>query len=284
MSENYTGFKEFVTSGKNIDTLHSEGKLPIPDKRQAWYPNMYVILIDEINDQHTGLAKVKGDMLIRLNPKLQAGGIKARNAEQSFALDALLDPTIELVVLTGKAGSGKSLLALAGALTGYEKKQYNQIILSKPMTQIGKHKLGTLPGEVEEKFSPYLVNYESNFKQICGKQVKLEDVMSNYNIEFRPIQLFLGASYTETFLCIDESQNLENLEIGALLTRTGEGSKICIMGDYKQIHDQINIKQQGIRKLTNDLRIKNSPLVAVIELQKCERGLLASLIGDVFGD
>jgi PhoH-like ATPase len=284
LSDNYTGFKTVEVDGKKIDDLFAAGSVPIWDKRVAWYQNMYMTLVDEINPQHTGVARVCGEDLVKLSPRLQAAGVKSRNCEQLFALDALLDPTIELVVLTGGFGTGKTLLAIAGAIAGYEQKNYSQIILSKPMTQIGKHKIGTLPGEIADKFHPYLVNYESNFKQICGKHMGLQDVLEHYNIEFRPIQLFLGASFVDTFLIVDEAQNLENLEVGALLTRAGEGSKICIMGDYKQVHDQIDMKAQGIKKLVNDLRIKNSPLVAVIELQRCERSPLASLIGEVFGE
>ncbi len=282
MSDNYTGIRSITTTSQNIDTLFKEGKISIWDKRIAWYQNMYVNLTSETDPQHTGVARVKGEELIKINPKLIAANIKPRNCEQLFALDALLDPEIELVVLTGGYGTGKTLLSIAGAIAGYEKKCYNQIILSKPMTQIGKHKLGTLPGEVGDKFNPYLVNYESNFRQICGRQMKLEDILDQYNMEFRPIQLFLGASFVDTFLIVDEGQNLENLEVGALLTRAGEGSKICIMGDYKQVHDQIDMRAQGLKRLVNDLRVKNSPLVAVVELQRCERGALASLMGTVF--
>jgi len=284
LSDNYQGFRVVNVDGKKIDDLFAVGKIPIWDKRIAWYQNMYVNLIDETNPQHTGVGRVVGEEVIKLNPKMQLAGVKSRNVEQLFALDALLDPKIELVILTGRAGTGKTLLAIAGAIDGYERKNYSQIILSKPMTQIGKHKIGTLPGEIADKFHPYLINYESNFKQICGKHMGLQDILEHYNIEFRPIQLFLGASFVDTFLIVDEAQNLENLEVGALLTRAGEGSKICIMGDYKQVHDQIDMRAQGIKKLVNDQQIKNSPLVATIELQHCERGALANLIGTVFGE
>lgn len=283
MSENYTGTRVVEVEADKINELYSKGSIEIWDKRQAWYPNLYLELIDITNPQHTALGKVKDGKIVKLDNKVKMAGLKPRNKEQVFAFDALLDSNIELVVLTGRFGSGKTLAALAAGIEQLEDNTYKKFILSKPMTQIGKHKLGTLPGEADQKFNPYLINYESNFQQIMDNDdLKLEDLLDQYAIEFRPIQLFLGASFRKTYLVVDEASNLETLELGALLSRAGEGSKIVIMGDYKQNHDQVNY--QGIKKLVNDTKIKNSPLTAVIELQKCERGALAQLIGDVFNE
>lgn len=281
LSDNYTGFRTIEVPKNLIDQLYQEGKIEVPDKRIAWYPNMYVELVS-LDDQSTGLGKYKEDKIIRVDPKRFRGILKPKNREQIFAVDAMMDQDIKMVALSGKPGSGKSILALMAAIYGIDKKLYNRVILTKPMTQITKHKLGSLPGITEEKFHPYLLNYLSNIQQLVGKSVTLEDMESQYYMEFIPLQLFLGASFINTFLVVDEAQSLTQIEMGAILTRAGEGSKVIVLGDYLQIHDPINQKDQGLRRLANDKRVKQSPITAVVELQKCERSELAALMAEVF--
>lgn len=286
MTTNYKGFREIIVENDELlEQLFSKGSAPLPDPELEKYQNLYIQLTSPCRPKNSKvLVKVMGNNLVPLPKRLNAMGLEARNREQVFALDALLDPQIQCVVLTGKPGTGKTLSALAAGMAGIEKKKYSRLILSKPMTQIGKHKLGTLPGEVNEKFHPYLVNYQSNFNQILSKNVGLDYVIQAYRVEFIPIQLFLGASFADTFLIVDEVQNLENIELGAILTRMGEGSKIIIMGDYKQVHDEIDLSKQGLCKLVNSPVIQASPLVAVVELQKCERSDLSALMASVFDE
>lgn len=196
----------------------------------------------------------------------------------------LIDHPEHLYITNNFIVTHNTILSLGAGLQAIEDQKYKKLILSKPMTQIGKHQLGILPGEASDKLRPFLVNYESNLTQIVGDDVSIDDIVEQYHIEFRPIQLFLGASFANTFLIIDEAANLEVKDIGALLSRAGENCKVVIMGDHKQIHDKIEKKNEGLRKLVNDKRIKESPFCAVVELQKCERSRLATLIGDIFGE
>jgi hypothetical protein len=196
----------------------------------------------------------------------------------------LIDHPEHLYITNNFIVTHNTLLSVASGLQAIEDKKYKRLILSKPMTQIGKHPLGILPGSVDEKLEPFLINYESNFRQLVSDDISMKDIIEQYHIEFRPIQLFLGASFTDTFLIIDEAANLEVKDIGALLSRAGENCKVVIMGDHKQIHDKIEKKNEGLRKLVNDKKIKESSFCAVVNLEKCERSRLATLIGDIFDE
>ena len=279
---NYKGFIDVPSSDSLVNQLHEEGHIDIPELVFPIYQNMYVELTG--SEGHTGLARVKGDQLVKFSfpKKSKQIGIKPKNREQVYALDALLDPSISLVVLSGGPGVGKTILAIAGALNGYEKKIYKKIILSKPMTQITKNKMGALPGELSEKFNPYLRNYLSNFQQLMGDHVSINDLAGPLQVEFLPVQMFLGSSFVNTFLVIDEAQGLTKSELGALITRVGEGSKMVILGDLLQLHEPIEPKQQGLRVAINDERFKQAEFVATIELAKCERSPLARLAGEIF--
>lgn len=186
-------------------------------------------------------------------------------------------------MFTGRTGSGKSFCTLAAALHFVEKGTYEKVILSRPMTQIGKHKLGTLPGSSTEKLEPYLSNYTTNLEQFAGRR-NVQSLIDNYKLEFVPIQLMRGASFNNCLIIIDEIQDLRQEDILAIGTRTGENSKIVMMGDLQQRDSPIAMKKTGLYHLTQSHVVKSSPLAACVELQKCERSATSRMFARAFDE
>jgi PhoH-like ATPase len=283
-AEKYTGYREFSVSSEVIDALHKNKIIEVWDKRLGLTPNLYLELKDISNEKHTALAKVLSDGRIsKLEPRT-ASGIKPRNREQVFALDALLDDNIKVVVLTGKAGTGKSYIVLAAALQKIEEAKYKKVVLTRPMSEVGKYKLGALPGGLDEKFGPYLLNYTTNLEQFTGSSETVQDLLDQSKFEMVPIQLMRGASFTNCLLIADEIQILPPMEILTIGSRIGEGSKIVICGDLQQRDEHIAKEKTGLYKMINDKTVKDSPLAAVVELTQIERGPVARLFCCVFED
>jgi len=157
------------------------------------------------------------------------------------------------------------------------------------MSQVGKRDLGILPGDISEKFNPYLMNYLCNIEQIIKfdkkshtKLTDINDIFDRYNIQVVPLQVIRGASWVNTFIIADETQVLDYHEMATLGTRVGERSKIVILGDLNQRDEKIAIPSTGLYKFINSEKAMASPLVASIELLKCERGEISALFADVF--
>jgi PhoH-like ATPase len=306
--ESYTGVKVINTDKDVIDELYREGDLPVEffDGRLklADHQNMYVVLTNKVENEDgtvlipstsNAIARVMGNKLVKLPIQKDAliGGIRPRNKEQQMALDALTDDTIQAVTLTGPAGTGKTLLTLAAALHKIEQGKYSRIILTRPMTQVGKHDLGILPGEVNDKFGPYLQNYMCNMefllkgnaaRSMRDQQNNMQAILEHYKMEFVPLQLIRGASWPDTFIIADEVQTLDAHEMLTLGTRVGENSKMVIMGDLAQRDERIAKDKTGLWRFSNSDIAKKSPLVAHIELLKCERSEISRLFAQVFED
>lgn len=285
MAENYTGVKVITARPEIINELYEKKKVEIFDNRYTWHQNMFVVIKDETKGQQSALGRVKGHYVHLLPPDhfLTVQGIAPRNKEQKMALSALIDDAIKVVVFTGKAGVGKTILTLASAIEKIQQRQYNRIILTRPMSWVGKHGLGALPGDVQEKFGPYLENYMCNLEfMLEGKKERVQDIISQCKMEFIPLQLIRGASWAHSFIIADEVQTLDYHEMVTLGTRVGEGSKLVIMGDLAQRDEKIAKDKTGIHKFVNSDLAKSSEFVASIELLKSERSSVAELFAEVF--
>lgn len=282
LSDKFTGYRQFSVAGEVIDELHSKKSVDIWDKRLQLFPNMYLELRDIVNDKHTVLARVLPDNKIKKIDSLTISGITARNREQVFALDALMDDSIPVVVLTGSAGTGKTLITLATAMELVGRHRYKKVIITRPMSEVGKYKLGSLPGDASEKFGPYLQNYTTNIEIFGGNKWGLEDLIDQGRFEIIPIQLMRGASFNECLVIADEVQVLNYMDMLTIGTRVGENSKIVLLGDLNQRDENISREKTGIYKLINDKLSKESPLVAAIDLVQCERSKTARFFASVF--
>jgi len=286
--EAYTGIQVVSVNTDKINQLYKEKYLDIlPDfsiSKNFWQ-NEYVVIKDNSGLSKSALTRHQGTRLQLLDlPKdLKISGVRPKNKEQWMAFDALLDDSVRVVTLTGKAGTGKTLLSLAAALHLFETSEsYNKIILTRPMSWVGKHGLGSLPGDVEDKFNPYLQNYMCNIEHLLGGKKSIMDLIKQYNVEFIPIQLIRGASWANAIILADEVQVLGYDEMVALGTRVGHDSKMIIMGDLAQRDEKIARDKTGIHKFVNDDRVKRSTFTASIDLIKSERSEIAALFAEVF--
>lgn len=217
--------------------------------------------------------------------KQNAFGIDPRNAEQTFAIHALLDPEIKLVSLTGKAGTGKTLLALAAALQ--QLNQFKQILLARPIVPLSNRDIGFLPGDVNEKIGPYMQPLYDNLGVIRSRHslqshenMKIDELTKNNQLVITPLAYIRGRSLNDCYFIVDEAQNLTPHEIKTIITRAGEGTKMVFTGDMQQIDSPyLDIKSNGLAYLTD--RMMGQDIFAHINLIKGERSYLAELASDL---
>ena len=208
-------------------------------------------------------------------------GIDPRNAEQTFAIDALSNPEIQLVSLTGKAGTGKTLLALATALQQH--KRYKQIFLARPIVPLANRDMGFLPGDLKEKMDPYMQPLYDNLTVIKHKFshqspefLRINDMMKEEKLVITPLAYIRGRSLSSIFFIVDEAQNLTPHEIKTIITRAGEGTKMVFTGDIEQIDSPyLDIASNGLSYLSD--KMKNQDIFAHVNLVKGERSFLAEL-------
>lgn len=208
-------------------------------------------------------------------------GIDPRNAEQTFAIEALTNPDVQLVSLTGKAGTGKTLLALAAALQQY--KRYKQIFLARPIVPLANRDLGFLPGDVKEKMDPYMQPLYDNLTVIKHKFshqspefMRINDMVKEEKLVITPLAYIRGRSLSNIFFIVDEAQNLTPHEIKTIITRAGEGTKMVFTGDIEQIDSPyLDIASNGLSYLSD--KMKDQEIFAHVNLVKGERSFLAEL-------
>ena len=217
--------------------------------------------------------------------KTRTYGIDPRNAEQTFALDALLRPEVQLVALTGKAGTGKTLLALAAAI--HQRKDYTQIFLARPIIPLGNRDIGYLPGDVDDKIGPYMQPLFDNlsvikqrFKQQSKEFSRIEEMQQTEKLLITPLAYIRGRSLSRVFFIVDEAQNLTPHEVKTIITRAGEGTKLVFTGDIQQIDSPyLDTKSNGLTYLAD--RMKGQDVFAHVHLVKGERSYLADLASNL---
>ena len=242
------------------------------------------MLVSNSNDKKTALARFYkyNDPLVKMYKMDDVWGIDARNKEQSFALELLMDPDVEVVSLIGQAGSGKTLLAVAAGLEQVlgDDNEYKKLIVSRPIQPLGKD-IGYLPGTLEEKMDPWLMPIKDNLEFLLGND---RDTVKMYFekgvIEIEAITYIRGRSITNAFIIIDEAQNLTRHELKTILTRVGEGTKIILTGDIEQI-DNIYIDETSNGLTYAVEKFKEHDISGHITLQKGERSKVATLAAKI---
>jgi len=245
------------------------------------YPNQFIMLISNSNDKKTALAKFENyskplQKIVKSNKKIWS--TEPRNKEQQFAFELLLDPAIPVVSLVGKAGSGKTLLALASGLeqTFGKGALYKKIVVTKPVEPVGKD-IGFLPGSMEEKMLPWLAPIQDNLQFLMGDdKATLELYMEKGQIEVEAMTFIRGRSISNAFIVIDEVQNMTQHEIKTVLTRVGEGTKIVLTGDIEQIDNvYIDATNNGLSYVVE--RLKDEQITGHVTLLKGERSKVATI-------
>lgn len=303
--ELYNGFTNIKTSKKILDEMKNNGEIANKFKKNIngnFYPNQFIRLLKKLDDENA-------EMIIRYSPeddkfkqfKYYLGqelfGIKSRNDEQTMAFELLLDPQVKLVSLVGKAGTGKTLIALAAGLNQVvEDMNFSRLVVSRPISPLGKD-LGFLPGSKEEKFNPWMQPIYDNMEillshknekpengngKIFGKkQPQLKDYLDFGFIELEPLTYIRGRSLPNQFIIIDEAQNLTPHEMKTIITRAGEGTKIVLTGDPYQIDiPYLDSESNGLSIAVE--KLKNEAIVGHVTLEKGERSTLANIAAKFF--
>ncbi len=246
-------------------------------------PNKFYILRNDVRSVLAHL-DTKKEVMRRVD-KNDIYGIKSRNAEQTFAVDALTNSNIPLVSLTGKAGTGKTLLAIASAL--HVRRNYRQIYIARPIVPLSNKDIGYLPGDIEDKLAPYMQPLWDNIKVIqdqfgeTDKQhQQINQLIKEDKLVIEPLSYIRGRSLQRIFFIVDEAQNLTPHEIKTIITRVGEGAKVVFTGDIYQIdHPYLDSQSNGLSYLIE--HFKGQKVYAHVNLLKGERSELAELASNL---
>jgi len=285
MRQRYTGVR-VVENFPELDKLYQDGFVDLKDK-EGFFPNQYLVIK---SDSHSSaLAKVSTDnsrIVILRDQNPNFFDIRPKNKEQVMLFDLLNDEGIQVVTVTGKAGTGKSLIIgayLTELITGG---YVDKVVISKPMEIVGNSKyFGTVPGDENQKFSPFLINFKYLFDKLTGEKGKsyFEIMQSKGVIEFMPLELMRGVSFGErTIVYLDEAQNIDDHVMKTLGTRVGEGCRLIITGDYNQVDVKTKGFQPGLLRVIENDFFKKSPITGHIHLLKVERGPVAELFTRIF--
>ena len=281
-----SGVVEIEAGSDEIDAFFRDGRMAPPEPLTE--PNTCVLLRDRANASHTALGRydaLKRAIVGLRVPRDGVMGVRPRNKEQSFAIDLLLDESIRLVTLVGKAGTGKTLLAIAAGLKRtVEDGAYTRMLVSRPVMPLGRD-IGFLPGDVDEKLNPWMQPIFDNLEFLFstgsrkGPRVYAE-LLESGQIQVEPLTYIRGRSLPQQFIIVDEAQNLTPHEVKTIVTRSGDGTKIVLTGDPGQIDNPyVDSASNGLSVAAE--RFRGEKLAAHIVLAKGERSDLAELAANV---
>ncbi len=288
---------------KNVSTLHT-GKTEVENVDSEEIDNLFKDGVNSVRkilgrkkpiaNEYFILKSDKNSVLARYRPmdkkiekvdKTSVYGIKPRNAEQTFAIQAMLDDEIKLVSINGVAGTGKTLLALASALE--QKRNYKQIYLARPIVPLSNKDIGYLPGDIKSKLNPYmeplwdnLKFIQNQFKESDKEHKRITDMVNQEKLLITPLAYIRGRSLSNIFFIVDEAQNLTPHEVKTIITRAGEGTKFVFTGDIYQIDTPyLDSQSNGLSYLID--RLQDNDLYAHVTLEKGERSELANLANEL---
>jgi PhoH-like ATPase len=290
IEETYSGTATLNLTGAAIDEFYLKKRMPIDNTKYRYYPNQFVFLKDESNPNHTAIGRfdlVQNCLVTVYKPVEGLWGVYPRNAEQAFAIDLLLNDDIKLVSLVGKAGTGKTLLAIAAGLSKtVDEGLYSRLLVSRPVMPMG-HDIGFLPGTIEEKLNPYMQPIFDNIDFLfgassAGKTARrgagkgCQELMNQGLLNIEPLTYIRGRSIPNQFMIVDEAQNLTPHEIKTIITRAGENTKIVLTGDTMQIDSPyLDSMNNGLAYVVECF--KGEAIAGHVTLVKGERSKLSEL-------
>ncbi len=287
-TELYEGCRDILVDQQDIDLFYRGEDLVLQESvSQNIHPNEFLMLISNSNKTTTALARFEdqGKPLKKIKQYKNGGGsiwgISPKNKEQNYAMDLLMDPNIPVVTLVGKAGCGKTLLAVATGLQQVlQETTYSKMIISRPVQPMGRD-LGYLPGTIEEKMTPWLAPIKDNLEFLMASDKEnLKMQVDSGKIQIEALTYIRGRSISNAFIIIDESQNLTYHELKTIITRVGEGTKIILTGDIEQIDNAyIDETSNGLTYAVE--KFKNHLLAGHVTLLRGERSAVATLASKI---
>lgn len=280
----YRGFRELMVESSLIDRFYRDRGLAVGDLPEKVYPNEFLILRDGPDSSHSAVLRAGRDTLTGLNiPADLVWGIAPRNVQQKMAMELLLDDSVPLVTIAGRAGTGKTLLALAAGLTKVlDERRYRKLLVARPVIPMGRD-IGYLPGEKEEKLRPWMQPIYDNLEYLFSADEKnpLENMMVGMkNIELEALTYIRGRSIPRQFIIVDEAQNLTRHEAKTIISRAGEDSKIVMVGDPEQIdHPYIDSTSNGLTVAAE--RFRDQEMAGHVTLIRGERSPLAEMAAEL---
>ena len=297
----YSGALTLKVDPSLVDEFYANKRLPYSDKIfendkesgvKSLHPNQYVILKDYANPTHTAMGRYSKDLesiVPLVKPTEGLWGIFPKNAEQAFAVDALLNDEVKLVSLIGKAGTGKTLFAIAaGLVKTVDEGVYHRLLVSRPVFPLGKD-IGFLPGTIEEKLNPWMQPIYDNVDFLFGSSANrnrrgagkgAQELMNQGLLQIEPLTYIRGRTIPQQYLIVDEAQNLTPHEIKTIITRAGDDTKIVLTGDSFQIDNPyVDSANNGLVYLVD--RFKNESIAAHVTFVKGERSKLSELASNL---
>jgi len=275
----HTGMAELTVEAKDLDTLYDEGRIELEDARELPTHTGLVLL----SDRGSGLGRIAPDKSVRLvRGDRDVFGVHGRSAEQRVAIELLLDPEVGIVSLGGRAGTGKSALALcAGLESVLERRAQKKVVVFRPLYAVGGQELGYLPGDAAEKMNPWAQAVFDTLGALVQPEV-VEEVMARGLLEVLPLTHIRGRSLHDSFVIVDEAQSLERGVLLTVLSRLGQGSRVVLTHDVAQ-RDNLRVgRHDGVAAVIEAL--KGHPLFAHVTLTRSERSPIAALVTEMLED
>ncbi len=280
----YTGIRQWSITEQEMETFKNKKILAVDNKVTKFYPNQYIVMKQD-TEKVIGRFTAKTNQVHTIyQPQGPTWGIHPRNMEQHFALDALMQDDFKLVSLLGKAGTGKTLLALAvGLYKTLDESRFHKLLVSRPVFPMGRD-IGYLPGDIEQKLNPWMQPVFDSLEFLMGLGKKAsrlaQDLMNQGLINIEPLAYIRGRSIPNQYLIVDEAQNLTPHEIKTILTRAGLGTKVILTGDCYQIDNPyVDSSNNGLTFSVE--KFKSESLAAHVTLSKGERSELAETAANI---
>ncbi|MEU6621808.1 PhoH family protein [Streptomyces litmocidini] len=275
----WTGMSELALSGEQVDLLYDQDSLYVPEAAEL--PVHTGLVLQSERGKALGRVTAEGNVRLVRGDR-EAFGLRGRSAEQRIALDLLLDPDVGIISMGGRAGTGKSALALCAGLEAVlERRQHQKVMVFRPLYAVGGQELGYLPGSESEKMSPWAQAVFDTLSSVAGREV-IEEVLGRGMLEVLPLTHIRGRSLHDAFVIVDEAQSLERNVLLTVLSRIGANSRVVLTHDVAQ-RDNLRVgRYDGVVAVIE--KLKGHPLFAHVTLTRSERSPIAALVTEMLED
>ena len=282
----YDGASEITVPEEIIESFYNNEEVILPDQKKKLYPNHYLVLRSEKDEKKSAICRFKSysEPIKKVQTYKDIWGLSANNKEQKYAMDLLFDKGIQIISLTGQAGTGKTLIAAACGLEQVlhntkDNGGYDKLIITRPVQPMGRD-IGFLPGTLEEKMMPWIAPLRDNLEYLFGDKTALEMHMEQGVVEIEAMTYIRGRSISNAFMIVDEAQNLTAHELKTIITRVGHGTKLVLTGDIQQIDNSyVDAVSNGLTHAVE--KFKEYNISGHVTLYKGERSKLATLAAEI---